>query len=529
MSRITSLLSRLPKEILHRLQMYVRPIQYLIEIYRISRDGTSTYLTVSWKDTGVFQTLLQISVLAPAVVKPLNNFKFMIIDFALWNEIRYQICHLATSVVESSQLTASSADHRGASGGSWPTSYRFHDERKLFTHQQAAVDQIKFRFQTGRRGNLIWIPVGLGKTFIVTTIIGWLMSINQLPPYVVYTLPSSAIDSVSRELEMGNLPFVVLDYRGAKSQKNSVSIERHKVNLIRHDHMRMAGADGSDLIAIASETLFIVDEFHLTLNETKRTSIALEMAKLSVNFIGMSGTLIKDNSPSGVIEWVSQVVDFQVTPSNYWVAVAALISRKTVLGIVENRQFISIDMTLEERARYDQYVEPRFGGKAVRMNFRAAVDICYQVIYRKIMELTLQSSSKKSDKPVFVVCKDNAMQTNLANELRRHGREVFCISAHQSITLTPQDKKLYDVVLTTSAHSTGYTLTQCEKMITAVYFSNQATRDQLEGRLLRMGQTAKEVQILILHTGILSYTLNHYEDARSMNKSLQDLAETVIM
>ncbi len=530
LARISSFLSRLSKEILHRLQMYVRPIQNVIEIYRISRDGSSTYLTVSWKDTGVFHALLQISVLAPAVVKPLNNFKFLITDFSLWNEIRARICELATSFKDNNvQPMKTLGNGVGSSCIPWPESCRFHDQRKLFTHQQAAVDQIKFRFQTGRRGNLIWIPVGLGKTLIVTTVVGWLMSMNELPPYVVYSLPSSAIDSVSRELEMGNLPYVVLDYRGAKSKKGAVTIQRNKVNLIRHDHMRMAGDNGSDLIAIASEMLFIIDEFHLTLNETKRTSIALELAKLSVNFIGMSGTLIKDNSPSGVIEWVSQVVDFQVTPQNYWVAVAALISRKTVLGIIENRQFIQIDMSVQERERYDQYVEPRFGGKAVRTIFRSAVDVCYQVIYRKMFELALQGTSNKSDKPLFVVCKDNNMQANLARDLSNRGRNVFCISAHQSITLTPQDKRVYDIILTTSAHSTGYTLTQCEKMITAVYFSNQATRDQLEGRLLRVGQVAKEVQIIILHTGILSYTLNHYEDARSMNKALQDLAETVIM
>ena len=64
-------------------------------------------------------------------------------------------------------------------------------------------------------------------------------------------------------------------------------------------------------------------------------------------------------------------------------------------------------------------------------------------------------------------------------------------------------------------------------MITAVYFSNQATRDQLDGRILRLGQTAERVYVHILHTGILSYTLKHYEDARSLRASMESLAENV--
>jgi hypothetical protein len=64
-------------------------------------------------------------------------------------------------------------------------------------------------------------------------------------------------------------------------------------------------------------------------------------------------------------------------------------------------------------------------------------------------------------------------------------------------------------------------------MITSIYFSNQATRDQLEGRILRVGQTAAEVNVHILHTGILTYTKDHYEDARSLRMSMDDLAEAV--
>jgi DNA-binding ferritin-like protein len=80
------------------------------------------------------------------------------------------------------------------------------------------------------------------------------------------------------------------------------------------------------------------------------------------------------------------------------------------------------------------------------------------------------------------------------------------------------------VVITTCRHSTGFTLTQAHTMVTAIYYSNQATRDQLEGRILRLGQTAPEVFVHILHTGLLTYTKDHYEQARSLRESMEDLA-----
>ena len=83
------------------------------------------------------------------------------------------------------------------------------------------------------------------------------------------------------------------------------------------------------------------------------------------------------------------------------------------------------------------------------------------------------------------------------------------------------------VVITTIRNSTGYTLTICNTMIQSVYFSNQATRTQIEGRIIRTGQLSPYVNIVTIHTGILSYILKNYEDARSLEKVLGDLAKEI--
>jgi hypothetical protein len=57
-------------------------------------------------------------------------------------------------------------------------------------------------------------------------------------------------------------------------------------------------------------------------------------------------------------------------------------------------------------------------------------------------------------------------------------------------------------------------------MITSVYFSNEATREQLEGRINRIGQT-NAITILTYHTGVLSYILEHYKKSRNMSQALK--------
>jgi late competence protein required for DNA uptake (superfamily II DNA/RNA helicase) len=227
---------------------------------------------------------------------------------------------------------------------------------------------------------------------------------------------------------------------------------------------------------------------------------------------------------------VNQVVDFEVTDRNYWVAVASLISRKIALKIRQDRVFHEIAMSPEEKQEYHSQVERKFGGTASTSNFSKAVKICYSVIERGITEITLSLVNK--EKPIFVVAKDVASQQRLAQSFEQslhlgHPLRVCVISSRHSICLTPNDAKIYDVIITTCTHSTGFTLTQADTMVTAIYFSNQATRDQLDGRILRVGQVSEQVTVHILHTGILSYTKNHYEDARSLRISMQDLSESV--
>ena len=85
--------------------------------------------------------------------------------------------------------------------------------------------------------------------------------------------------------------------------------------------------------------------------------------------------------------------------------------------------------------------------------------------------------------------------------------------------------KNFKVVIVPQRQCEGYSLTALRHSITCVYPSNQATRDQLEGRINRISQKATEVCYWIFHTGLLSYIYVHHRKARNLRIALESMAK----
>jgi len=106
------------------------------------------------------------------------------------------------------------------------------------------------------------------------------------------------------------------------------------------------------------------------------------------------------------------------------------------------------------------------------------------------------------------------------------GIGIHLITRHTPITLEYGDTSNIKIVITTPSHNAGYTLTKFRIMLQTVYFSNQATRDQLEGRLNRIGGYP-EIRIITVHAGILSYINSRYERVRSLAEAMKGFANEI--
>ena len=67
--------------------------------------------------------------------------------------------------------------------------------------QAEAVDMMRENFLSGNPGSFMWMTVGSGKTMAVLLYVQWLIERGSMPPYFVYTLPQSALQSVVAEIQ----------------------------------------------------------------------------------------------------------------------------------------------------------------------------------------------------------------------------------------------------------------------------------------------------------------------------------------
>jgi superfamily II DNA or RNA helicase len=490
-----------PLEVIKRLAVYLGGFKSFIELNKISRDGTGTYYAVNQLDIQVNQILCHLTIMAPGAIEISAN-GFKVKNGPLLWIIRDKLLRRLSREVDRKSK--------------WELGPK--DEREAREHQRLSLNKMVLRNQTGKRGNILWLPVGLGKTKIVADYIRYLYDNDKLPKYVVYTLPPSAIDNVKREFERSGIPTKLIDAR--KGADNV--FEPYKANFIRHDQLRLTL---DQLRELAPNMLFIVDEFHKTLAETLRTSAALEISHLAKDFIALSGTIIKDTSHEELIKWLEQIVDFEVDENNFWVAVASLISHKVNTGVKIRRDNIDLVLQGELRREYYNVVPEKLGGKAKEIDFRRALEISYEAVNAHLISLTREYVMRGEG--VFLVAKDNATARELKRQLGLKDSEVFIIDNDHQITLLPTTKTPVKVVITTKQYSEGYTLTKFGIMITSVYLSNQATREQLEGRINRIGQTRPEISIITVHAGILSYIFEKYENARSLSEVLKGFAKDI--
>lgn len=498
-------ISNVDEIVLRRLFLY---LQYSsdIELYHISRDGTGVDYAVCVEDTGVNELLCFICALYPGLLQKFKS-KFKVINGpALWR-LFDKIKNKKEKFYESEWALPAA------------------EKRILWDHQNEAIEKLRTTRDNGKRVRLIWIPPGLGKTAIICNYIRNCIQENKMPKYCLYTLPPSAMETVSREFRIMDIPFVHLDMRS--SVRGDKTLLPNVVNIIYHDHLRMAPF----IKDFSKNMMFIVDEFHKTLNASKRTSVCLEISHLSADVIAMTGTLIKDTHIEPVIKWLEQVVNFEVTSSNYWIAISSIISRKIQTKIGVNRKLIEADFLPDEKNKYYSLVPENLGGNSNSIDFRGAVNISYDAISRKIISLTYEYLNNGSN-GVFIVAKNVQHQNQLKLEFEQHGiHDVFLIGTGSSISLTPTDPPLNvpvpKIVISTPQHSEGYNLTRFSVMITGVYFTNQATRDQLEARINRIDSVSKTIDINIVHAGIISYISKNYEHARSLSAALKGFAKEI--
>lgn len=531
---LIALLEETPKEIIQRAIVYLSTYSKKIKLHRISRDGSGTYKAVIVEDVGAYQFMLKISIIYPAALSPNGPGKFKVnISPLLWI-VRDKIKEFMAKNIEGSQSDG------------WKN-IKFKDETRMLRGYQTEImnDMIESR-KRGEKGSFIWAPVGLGKTMAVLKYLQYCKEHETLPEFIIYTLPESAIKSIIEEIKYFDIPInLIIPLSNIKNRRDKyksigVTISQNcepipfAINLIEHDHLRRCD---EILTRFAPQCMFIVDEVHKTMNDTKRTSAAIEIAYLSKDFIVLTGTPIIDSNTYKLIGWLEQVVPYEVNTKNFWVAANSMIAKKVNTGVKVVKEEVLADFTAAEEKLYYSLVPPALGGRNVRPSnkeWMTASDICYQAANRKMIDEVKYFNNQ--GRGVMLVGKDKKHTELLKSLLIRHTKiksdDVFVMGTGDSIFLTDEavqkgDIHDYKVVIVPIRKAEGYTLTRLSVMITSVYPSNNATRTQIEGRINRVSQKRKEIDYRVVHVGVLTSILRNYNNAKNLALALEGLAKLV--
>jgi hypothetical protein len=481
-----------------------------IELHHIGRKGDAVKLAVVVEDTAVNELLSAICVWYPgALLKTKTKYQVQNgpLMWSLKQMISGHILSFVTASIDQWQVQPNT------------------DTRPLWDHQVDAVENLlTSRFH--KKTRILYIPPGLGKSLIVATYILRLIHDGTMPKYCLLTLPQSALVTVQHEFTLLGIPSTYLDLRA--TSKTPKILLPYQVSIVHHDHLRML--DLELVKNMAPEMVFIVDEFHKAYNDTKRTSAALEIAYLCNDTICMSGTIIKDTNLEAIIIWLSQAVNFEVTSKNFWVAMSSIIARKIDTKIVVERLVLEAPMNDEERARYYRVVSANLGGSAHKIDFKTAVAISYEAISREIIQLVMFHLDA-GEVGVFVVARNAEHQQWLEKEFRSRGvHDIVLIGRGHTVNLLPEDRfkpQYPKICITTMSHVEGYNATLYRILIMGVYFSNEASRYQVECRINRISQTSPTIRIVILHAGILTYINTHFQKARSLSEVIRGFAREV--
>lgn len=507
-------------------------------------------VTFSVHDIGAFMFLHQVCKLANGYIYPSGVNSFKVTSPVASVLLRNKINKYKMSVVED------------VNWGNLMTS------REPLSHQIRTIDMVKTNFESGKRGVMIYLKVGSGKTYIMMAFLCWLKKINHLPSKIIYTLPKSAIDTVCSEIKTFNFNIYLLyplkqkppKYNGVTVVKSISDVPDGVIVIVEHDHLIRCE---NDLISVMPNCIFINDEAHDTYNKTKRTNIALALASLSKFFINSTGTPIIDRDVTKMTTWLKLMLDYPVTRGNYLVGANEMVSDGFNVDIDVIDEIVKVDMLeypelAEEYANTLPYCKD-YGdisirlelvnnesysimscivsaalsilcgsidlkGMSIHRSIIQSMELCFKICIPTIVKLV----RKYLDIGVFLVAYDIKQQNVFKEAIEKEiGIKPYCIKNGNTINMTPDTVKNggpdHKVVITTKHYSAGYSLTTLGVMIRCPFPSNAGTRKQLEGRLKRIGQRNSTIRNIVVHTGWLSLMLTNHVNVNELNNMISEL------
>jgi hypothetical protein len=488
-----------------RLLGFLRGSRASIDFPAIGMRGGGTEAAVTVHDGAVFRTLLRLGTLYPgAIGRGAYACRFKVLSPPL-------LWHVHTLLSESQALEPEEKKDEEATA----PNYRVLEcQRTPFPYQQRALERMQ---QSST--NFIYATVGAGKTYMVILHLLWLMETGDLPPYVIFCLPKSAIPDVMAEFKRFFRDVCrLVPLKSAKTSRGIITtvrqMRKRSVTFIEHDHLRRV----CDELCTIGPYYACIDEVHkAVVSNTLRSQVCLQLTGAAAYWTVMTGTPVLNDNVLSLAPWLQPLCGYPVTKSNIFVAMSSMNAHIVDTGVKVADEEVRVD-GVEQDPEYKALAPPGLGGD--NKEFFGARDLLPLLRLNWGLldtEMVGQTVKYRSDR-VYLVARDRKHQATLMRLLTAKG--VQCVVMETGFTTTRHT----EVVIGRTGLSEGFTMCFAGTMVTGVYLTNQATRDQLRGRINRVSQARDSVLYVTVHGGVLSKIHDRHQDAASIAAICKALA-----
>lgn len=436
------------------------------------------------EDAQVYGFFVRMSLCFPGAIRRSRDEidRFEVVDTCMWYALCMDMCRiiLATSNTVENDDDGGGGGAAAASasmGGGWSRAeFRVAHAQGLKPIQQRVLEQLKDDEAHCSPNRFVFMPTGDGKTLVAYQYLRHLRDRSELPPYVIFTTPHSAMEAVEVQAATSGLPVNVINFTLKRRDVNKLFLPFH-INLIEHDHLRLLA---DKLYAIVRDAVVVFDEVHLMQRTSIRSGVAQNLASNCSRFLAMTGTPVIDGDRSRLGRWLERIVSFPVTADNFYVACSVAITSDSerephVIEVVDTS--VRVSMRADELADF---------GHALNAGTRHQFQICYNTIYRAMCDYVRAHLAQH--RCFFLVVCTKADITRVAAMLSGivDPASVYADPDRAPhLPATSDESRRYRVIIHDMARNSGYDATRATCMLTATYPSNVAGRVQMRGRINR--------------------------------------------
>jgi len=493
-------------------------------------------------DWDVWRLLVLLGRLVPGALRPLVPPRFavpnpvLLVLLGTWlgsERHRPRVAHVAASV------------NRWAAPGpspaffDWPAALA-EAERLLRPHQRDAVARLTARHQRGVQGHYLVMDTGHGKTLtaltyalqqLVRTPLGsrvrrvlWVTPPGAKAPGVKgtgdpadYQLLASLMDEFSAADALVPIPVKFLQGTGGRGRAGQRrSVPEGCVVVVSHDHLRLLGPE---LMAVADSSFVVFDEGDTLYGPSQRTSMALRLAALCPEFVIQTATPApSSNNIDRMAEWLGLTEEYPVTRANYLVAAGNMVSLRVDLRIRKTRSEYVVPLSDAGRAATQAYLQHRDWTVLFRA-LQAETDAAF---CDRAADLARWDRANVPHGGCFVVAETGAHVARLLTLLAARSPDL--VAAGHDRMADPA----VGLVVVAASNDRGYNEgVRLGAQIRQPYPGNGASRQQMEGRLVRLTQQRPEVRYEVVYSKHSMQALLHERHQRDdgVNMSLDQLAQ----